>query len=223
MERRGTSAVLLTVLVVGGCGCERGCLARWLGDRGVGGLSAEPEGVGSGAAQGPRGLGLEGTDCSDGLLRCVGGRVEASRAAHLSRGCGGREAERPTACVCPWDVVTECASGCVREGLEAIGAPTDASAAQLCRPSALVARPVLPGDPVPTDICVSEGVACVDGIVRACEAPGLPTRAVAICLKGCEVQIGVDAWGDDSEDPGALEDVDVVTSLLCRRDHAERR
>jgi len=215
MERRGRSAnlVLLAMLVVGVCGCERGCLARWLEDRGE-----APAGK-------PRTLGLEGTDCSDGLLRCVEGRVEASRAAHLPHGCGGGAGgtERRTACECPWDFVMQCASGCAREGLEAIGVLSDAGAVQLCRPSAPVARPVLPGDPVPTDICTSEGVACVDGIIRACEAPGLPTRAVATCLNGCQSHVGMDGWGDDSGDPGALKDPDGVASILCRRDHAERR
>lgn len=208
----------MLALVLFVSGCERGCLSRWLAERGVGG--GAPEGSGGAAPPGkPRTLDLSGTDCSDGLLRCTGGRVEASRAAHLPHPCGAaRMGEREPACQCPWDVVGACPSGCASDGLEAIGAPTDAGVAQLCRPDVPVARPVLPGDPIPIDICAHEGVACVDGIVRTCEAPGQPVRALAMCLDGCQRHVGI-----DDVDPGALTNPDGLVSILCQRGHAERR
>ena len=222
-ERRSGDAVGVAVLALALSGCERGCLARWLADNGVGG--AAPEGAGGGPPSGaPRHLGLEGTDCSDGLLRCVGGNVEASRAAHVPYPCRAEQrGERRIACECPWDVVGRCASGCASEGLEALGAPTDAGVAQLCRPDAPVARPFLPGDPASSTICTIEGVACVDGIVRACQAPGHVSRPLATCLMGCQSHVGIDTWGGAETDPGAPRDLDGVVSILCRRDHAERR
>ncbi len=206
----------MLALVLCLAGCQRGCLARWLEERG----GNAPDRSGGEAPQGKtRSLDLSGTDCSDGLLRCVEGRVEASRTAHLPYPCGAENAgERQRACACPWDVVASCPSGCASEGLEVIGAPTDAGAAQLCRPDAVVARPVLPGDPIPNEVCPREGVACVDGIVRACEGPGLPTRALATCLNGCQSHVGI-----DDVDPGAWKNPDGLVSILCQRGHAERR
>ncbi len=215
--RRFESFGGLLLLVVLVSGCERGCLARWLGERGVGG--EPPESSGGVAPQGKtRSLDLSGTDCSDGLLRCRDGRVEASRAAHVPAACGGgRTGERQPACECPWDVVATCASGCASDGLEVIGAPTDAGTAQLCRPDVPVARPVLPGDPIPNEICATAGVACVDGIVRTCEAAGHPARPLATCLDGCQPHVGIDV------EPGETKNPDGLVSILCQRRHAERR
>lgn len=222
-RRRSRDVVAVALLALALAGCERGCLARWMADHGVGGTT--PEGAGGTTPSGQaRNLGLEGTDCSDGLLRCVGGSVEASRAAHLPHPCGAeKRGGRPVVCACPWDVVARCASGCASEGVEAIGAPSDAGIAQLCRPDVPVARPFLPGDPSPDEICTAEGVACVDGIIRTCEAPGHVARPLATCLLGCQSHVGIDTWGGDNVDPGAPKDPDGVASILCRRDHAERR
>lgn len=215
--RRSVSGGTLLALVLAVSGCERGCLAQWLGERGIGG--GTPEGSGGAAPQGKsRTLDLSGTDCSDGLLRCRDGHVEASRAAHLLHPCGGRKSgERGPACECPWDLVATCPSGCASEGLEVLGAATDAGTAQLCRPDAPVARPVLPGDPIGADICAAAGVACVDGIVRICEATGQPTRALATCLHGCQPHVGIDI------EPGESTNPDGLVSILCLRGHAERR
>jgi hypothetical protein len=204
------------MLALGTSGCEKGCLTRWMGEHGIGGNAPE----GSGADTPKRALDLSGTDCSDGLLRCVGGRVEASRAAHLT--CElGKKGEQ--SCVCPWDLFARCSAGCASEDLEVIGAPTDAGAAQLCRPEVPVARPVVPTDAVPIDICANEGVACVDGIVRFCEARGQPARPIAACLNGCQSHVGIDLSQADVVGAGALVNPDGVASILCRRDHAERR
>jgi len=182
-------------------GCERGCLARRLAD--VGGVSPAASG----------GAALTGTDCSGGLLRCVDGRVEASRTAHLPHPCGGIGEGK--SCTCPWDVVGHCA--CALDGLEAASTPTDAGIAQLCRPRESVARPVLPTDGLDVDVCTTDGVGCVAGVVRACET-GRPARALAVCLRGCQTVVGVESPTD-----GEAVDLDGVVAILCRRDDAERR
>lgn len=207
---------LLFVVAVGCAGCERGCLSLWLGEHGVGSTGHEtrerdPRDPPAGSLAGE----LSGTDCSGGLLRCVGGRVEASLDAHLPHPCGtstGRE--RPGTCACPWEPLAPCASGCVVEGLE-IAATPDAGAEQLCRPLVPSTRPLLPGDPVAAEICAGEGFSCKDGIVRSCDGPALPVRPVATCSAGCQPGIFVDH--------GDAMDLDGVASILCRRDHAERR
>jgi len=111
--------------------------------------------------------------------------------------------------------------------LEVIGAASDAGVTQLCRPERPVARPILPGDPVTTDICASDGVACIAGIVRSCEAAGLPARAVAYCLNGCQRHVGIDDWGSTGAATGGVAGttvtLDGVASILCQRDQAERR
>jgi hypothetical protein len=212
---RLTASVAL-LFVLGGC--ERGCLSRWIAERGA------PPSPGGATASPDRGLELAGTDCSDGLLRCVGGRIEASRLAHLPHPCGADrsgEAHR-AACACPWDPLGRCASGCAVDGLEVLGAPSDAGAAQLCRPDAPVARPLLPDDPAPTEVCAGRSVACVDGIVRTCEAAGRVTRPLAVCLHGCAMAVAIDSTGDTA-DPGAAARPDGLVAILCQRDQAERR
>lgn len=193
-------------------GCERGCLGRWLGEHGLGGAS--PGGSGRDAAAAARGLDLFGTDCSDGLLRCVDGNVEASRTAHLSAECQAPASpEKRAACACPWEPMVRCASGCVDEGLEVI-APRDAGA-QLCRSDVPAARPLLATEVGPTEICASEGLACVDEIVRICDRAGQPARLLGRCLHGCQPGITVDH--------GEATSPDGVLWILCRRDHAERQ
>jgi len=223
LRRTPRSLVTVAALVFSTSACERGCLGRWLSERGVGGET--PEGSGGAAPQGKtRTLDLTGTDCSDGLLRCRDGRVEASRTAHLPHPCGAaRSGERQVACECPWDVVAACPSGCASEGLEVLGAPDAGVVDALCRPDEPVARPILPGDPIPSEICAREGVACVDGSVRICEAPGQPVRLLARCLEGCQPHVGIDVDPGIETEPGASTNLDGLASILCRRRHAERR
>jgi hypothetical protein len=118
--------------------------------------------------------------------------------------------------VCPWEPVGTC-DACAVDGLEAIGTATDAGIAQLCRPSERVARPIGNGDVVEAVICMTDGVECVTGVVRHCET-GRPARPLAVCLLGCQTEIGVDALTD-----GESKDLDGVVAILCKRDHAERR
>lgn len=204
----------LLLFAVALAGCERGCLARYLGGEGnehsgfAGAPSNEPART--------RTFDLGGTDCSDGLLRCQHGHVEASRVAHLSASCGqGQSPEKKASeCVCPWDVVASC--DCAAEGLEAVGV-ADGGARQLCRPREPVARPVLRDDDASVRVCTDEGVSCRDAFVHVCDAPAAAERAVAYCIFGCAplVQIA-------DIDDGLLKNPDGVISILCKRSDAER-
>jgi hypothetical protein len=118
--------------------------------------------------------------------------------------------------VCPWEPVGACRA-CAVDGLEVIGAVTDAGIAQLCRPNETVARPIGNRDVASADICMTDGVECVTGVVRTCER-GRPARPLAVCLLGCQTEIGVDGLTD-----GESKDLDGVVAILCKRDHAERR
>jgi hypothetical protein len=123
-------------------------------------------------------------------------------------------------CVCPWDSVIHCASGCAVEGIVAIG-DADAGAGQLCRVEAAAAsaiyRPPLPGDPALLDprICNDARVACIEGSVRSCDGAGHPEQVLAVCLLGCDPGIAID-HGESMIGDGAA-------AILCRRPHAERR
>lgn len=201
------------MLLVVGSGCERGCLSRWLENHGAGGRElprTERE-----RDVPARDLNLAGIDCSDGLLRCVDGQVEASRRAHLPYPCTVVDGLKRNACVCPWDPVVRCTTGCTDDGLEVIAPVSDAGAEQLCRPTSSVARPLLPGDPIPDEICGSDGIVCVGSIVRVCDGVGRPVRPVAFCLHGCQPAIAIDH--------GEPMNLDGAVSILCRHDHAERR
>ena len=192
-------AIVSTALVCAAC------------DRGCGGLRREAPVSGSAS--------LSGTDCSDGLVRCVDGRVEASRLAHLPHPCGSMKEGR-NECVCPWDSVGNCAFGCAVEGLVAFG-DADAGATRLCRvdPAATgaIARPPLPGDPafIAPRICSDVGVTCIEGSVRSCDGAGAPEQVLAVCHHGCDPGIAID-HGERTIGTG-------VAEILCRRAHAERR
>jgi hypothetical protein len=160
---------------------------------------------------------LGGTDCSDGLARCVGGRVEISRAAHVPDPCGGPGESRGEACTCPWDVVGRCDTTCAVEGLEVL-ARAELARVQLCRSRTQVARPRLPTDPQPR-VCAHEGVVCRDGLVEACARAGLPSTVLAVCSYGCQPAVGM----VDDVTPGARAIADGAAEILCRRDDAERR
>lgn len=211
-NRSTARAVLIGLVLVG---CDRSCART--GREAPGGGGATPGGSSRGA-----GFDLSGTDCSDGLVRCVEGRVEASRLAHLPHPCGSLK-EGKNECACPWDTVANCASGCADEGLVAIG-DADAGTRQLCRvePAAgggigAIARPPLPGDPglLAPRICSDVGVACTDGMVRSCDGAGAPEQVSAFCVHGCEPGIAID-HGERMIGDGAA-------AILCRRAHAERR
>lgn len=213
LGRRTPRAAALVALAFGVSACERGCLSTWLADRSAspGGGGERPRGSGDrdGAAGG---FDLGGTDCSDGLARCVAGRIEVSVAGHVPHPCTSRE--KSGACECAWKAAGTCEAGCLEDGLEAV-ATAEVAIAQLCTPLAPALRPLLPSESAVVTICADESVSCVDGVVRSCPAPGQPARALGACVAGCAAGIGVE--------PGDLLTSDGAAAILCRRAHAERR
>lgn len=206
----GRRMVLLAALALGASACERGCLSPRPGSPGAGGEGPR----GSSETDAAASLGLSGTDCSDGLARCVAGRVESSVAGHVPHPCTQAPRERSGTCECPWAAAGRCAAGCVKDGVEVVASP-EVAAIQLCNAVVPVLRPVTALDAVNVAICAEEGVSCVDGLVRACAAPSLPVRLVAACVSGCAPGVAVEL--------GDLLTGDGVAAILCRRDHAERR
>lgn len=203
----------LCLFVLALAGCERGCLARYL-------TSEDPRGGSTATGReddGKHRIDLTGTDCSDGLLRCEQGRVEASRAGHVSARCGeGQSPEKKASeCTCPWDVVMTCA--CAIEGMEMSGEP-DSGARQLCRPEQAAARPVLGSDDASVDVCADEGITCREGLVRVCDAPASVSRPVAYCIYGCAPHLSLLETQD-----GPTKNLDGVISILCRHSDAELR
>lgn len=195
----------LIAVALGSVGCERGCLGRWLAERGAAERPGAPSHVGEA---------LFGTDCSGGLVRCVGGRVEASLAGAVAHPCGPRAAETKHRCECAWELVGACPAGCAYEGLEVAASP-DAGVEQLCGSLSPSARAPLPGEAPASGICADARVACVDGAVHACDGAGSPVRLVAVCLGGCHPDIGVIH--------GGAADLDGAVSVLCRRTHVDAR
>ena len=180
-------------------GCDRGCLASRAGP------SPEP---GPNADRRAAATDLAGTDCSDGLVRCAEGRIEASRIGHVPHPCSG------AACECPWDEIGRCTSGCIGDRIEIVG-DRDAGT-QLCRPVAPVARPPLPTElAAPASVCSDEGLHCVDRVVVGCSRAGAATRRIAVCLYGCD--LGVDLPHGSSATAGE------AAEILCARPTAERR
>lgn len=206
-------AALATVSCEGGC--ERGCLSARLADPAGGGSGPSGPRTGSGGDGGLSAGDLGGTDCSDGLARCIEGRVETSLAGHVPHPCA-KPAERSGSCECPWAPAGTCANGCVKDGLEVV-AIADVARVQLCQPAAgeAVLRPVLATESTAVAICADDAVSCADGLVRTCAVRGQPVRLVAACADGCAPGIAIE--------PGDLLTGDGPAMILCRRAHAERR
>ncbi|CAN5925680.1 hypothetical protein BH11MYX4_BH11MYX4_14680 [soil metagenome] len=228
-ERRrthpSTATALVAVLAVGLAGCQRGCLATWFDEHGVGAgdpAARRPGSPGVGGA-GPRGsrdpgapaaaFDLGGTDCSDGLARCSGGSVQVSIAGHIPAHCTAPR-ELPGACACAWAPAGTCAAGCVKEGLE-VEATREVALDQLCATPEATLRPPTPGEAAAVTICAEEGVSCIENVVRACTARGQPARLAGVCVIGCA--------GGVALEPGDVLTGDGAASILCRRAHAERR
>jgi hypothetical protein len=133
-----------------------------------------PNGTGKGSVP------LSGVDCPDGVARCVGQTVQASRLYSYATPCSGP----PETCSCPWDNVRGCERGCVVENDEVVMA-RDRAALQLCAP---LAADVL-SKPPPQDLvfaamlCDSASYRCNQGVVVKC-GDGEPL-ALASCVRGC--------------------------------------
>ena len=206
-------------------GCERGCLATWLAEHGVGGADpggppsrtpvaggARPNGS-TGHSRSATAPDLGGTDCSDGLARCVGGHIEVSVGGHIPAHCT-TPSELPGACSCAWRAVKTCARACLRDDLEVI-ATEDVASSQLCASDDVLLRPPTPAESASTSICAEENVSCEEGAIRTCTHRGQPSLLLGVCLHGCATGIAVE--------PADLLRPDGAAAILCQRDRAERR
>jgi hypothetical protein len=175
------------------CGCERGCARSWL----------EEHGVGSGGRESPGSAPLDAIDCADGLARCSGGVVEASRRATLPWPCHGT----PEQCACPWDRVDDCAQACVVDGAEVV-VPRDRASRQLCAAGSdagpVAGRPP-PGE-TPRGCDEGQAYRCEGGVVTACRE----NAVVARCLDGCVAE----GTGLDDDLPIGRE---AAAAILCSR------
>jgi hypothetical protein len=202
-------SLALGALVVALCGCERGCLARWL------------EGHGAGPATGPgtpgRGPppsgdlgGLGAIDCPDGMARCGLGIVHVSRAYHYPDPC----TLSPEQCQCPWERLGDCPNGCAADGVE-LDVPRERALTQLCAPgprSGDDARASFSAVPPPGTIASSCDLAyvCEKGVVVVC---GPPAQAVAACTGGCARE----GQGLDVDEETAPVTPAAAVALLCKR------
>lgn len=211
---RTLTAVVLLPLALSLSACERGCLARRFDDRSIAPTVGGEGPRGSARPDGAPSFDLEGTDCSDGLARCVDGEVEVSVAAHVPHPCSSPGEKPGGGCECPWQRVGRCETACVKDGLEVL-ATAEVARVQLCAAPEPLLRPLLPNELTSVSICAEEGVSCIDGVVRACAQRGQPVRLIAGCAAGCASGVGVDV-----EDVGPS---DGRAAILCRRAHAERR
>jgi hypothetical protein len=210
---RISRALVLAALTIGLSACERGCLMRWFEDRSASpGLGADGP-RGSAARDGAPSFELGGIDCSDGLARCVDGRVEVSVAGHVPSPCTAPR-ERPGSCACAWAPAATCAAGCVKDGIEVV-ASAEVARDQLCASPEPLLRPLSPTEVLTVPICAEDGASCVDGRVQVCTSRGQPALLLGACAKGCATGIGVE--------PGDLLTGDGPAAILCRRAHAERR
>lgn len=197
--RRLAAGSTLLALAVAIAACERGCLWGFISDR-AGPVSAGRDGGGAAA------LGLNDVDCPDGLARCQGGQVQASRAYHYAFPCVGS----PERCACPWEPVGECA--CAADGVEIV-APRELARAQLCapRPGSEIARPFT-GEANDAEAALpcdgeAERFRCVSGIVHVCSAANL--RPAMVCARGCS---GIEGLPADAEVT-----LHAAAAILCRR------
>jgi hypothetical protein len=173
-------------------GCERGCASRWLAEHG----SREKETVQQG---GPL---TSAIDCPDGLARCNGGVVEASRLASIRQPCQGTVEQ----CTCPWDRLGECERGCIVDGAD-VTSDRGKAMTQLCAPApgtGAVAHALRSA--APADCDEDQLYRCAGGAVVSC-----PEHAVVgTCDRGCFAE-GASVGG------GAPVGREAAFAILCSR------
>jgi hypothetical protein len=222
-------AVSIVLLTIGLAGCQRGCLSSWF-DEHTGASSGDPAmrhpgadasaprlgGAGPGGSRGPTAFDFGGTDCSDGLARCFGGRIQVSVAGHVPAHCTAPK-ELPGACACAWAPLDPgpsgapggtCAAGCAKEGLEVEASP-EVAREQLCASLEPTLRFPTPGEAASVTICADEGVSCIANLVQACTGRGQPARLAGVCVSGCAPGVSLQ--------PEDLLTGDGAASILCRR------
>ncbi len=139
-------------------------------------------------------------DCSDGLARCVGGVVEASRLATIPQPCRGSG----SACECPWERVGDCDRQCVVDEATFV-VDRQSALRQLCTAAPDAGPRVLPAlQPAECDEDVL--YRCAGGAVVACEQHAVVGR----CEGGCATE-GADIGTD------VRIDRESAFAILCSR------
>jgi hypothetical protein len=141
-------------------------------------------------------------DCPDGLARCSGGVVEASRLASIAQPCTGSVEQ----CSCPWDRLGECERGCEVDGADLV-ADRGKALAQLCawgRDAGAPAHALRSAAPAECDD--EQLYRCVGGAVVSCAEHAV----VGTCDRGC-FQEGTSVGG---ETPVGRE---AAFAILCSR------
>ena len=162
------SRLLVFLLTLSLLGCERGCARSWFEEHGV---------AGDGKRHAPGSPALNAVDCPDGLARCTGGIVEASRLTMVPQPCRGT----PEQCACPWERVAECDRGCVVDGVVVV-AEREKASVQLCAPEPDAgprARTLPAASPGRCE--EDELYRCASGAVVACTEGAV----VGVCVHGC--------------------------------------
>jgi hypothetical protein len=166
-DPKSSELLIVLFLISPLAGCERGCARRWLAERGAGQEAPVQQ-------AGPT---LNAIDCPDGLARCSGGIVEASRLTSIPLPCNGPVEQ----CTCPWERAGECERGCVADGLDVV-ADRGKALTQLCAPepgSGTFARPLR--EQAPGDCDEDQLYRCVGRAVVSCA----DRAVVGVCLRGC--------------------------------------
>lgn len=180
-------------------GCERGCAKGWFEKHGVGEQGFAPQGAAP----------MNALDCPDGLARCTGGVVEASRLATIPQPCKAA----PESCVCPWERLGACERGCVADGLEMV---VDRAVAlpQLCAPpvdSGTVAR-IATGAPQAADCDEDVAWRCSGGQVVACAE----RRVAGVCERGCFAE-GAEIAAEGPRETNETVRREAAFAILCSR------
>ena len=212
--RRSSAALAACAVFL--AGCQRGCLARWLADHGLGGGDVTSTPQAPGGALG----GHEPAPCPVGLARCSAGVVRVSTAYTPPAGCS------PEGCKCPWEEAQRCAFGCTAENVEMDMAPALATL-QLCAPApgedprfartlgameldAAATQAAGPPDAEVEAFCEVERYRCANGVVSVCDS-GQATPFAA-CVHGCVEGEGLVVEQVSKEAAAALLCARTVTS-----------
>ena len=156
---------------------------------------------------------LAAFDCSDGLVRCVGGVAQASKLGSVPASCVAPP-ERPHACDCPFVDVATCSHGCVADDVTLVAPAADASRTCALAPGVAAWTPA--GPSAAPARCEGEGARfrCQGSVVMAC-AQGA-AEPVSRCGAGCFLE------GEELDDDQV--DIQIASGLLCkaRRETVQR-
>ncbi|HXN33212.1 MAG TPA: hypothetical protein VN894_15175 [Polyangiaceae bacterium] len=157
-------------------------------------------------------LPMDALDCPDGLARCSGGTVDASRLARIAQPCRGPE----SACTCPWERVASCARECVADGLEVV-IDRARAATQLCAPEPGAKEGPAWKGPAVDPTTAPAAAACDEGQLYRCAAGSVIDCAAhvvrASCARGCFAE-GAAIEESAHVEPASRE---AAFAILCSR------